>query len=766
MKKQHILALAAIGLWGVFTPNVEAEQISFDTRSSWLEWTLPTGAVDISQTGKIIPAEVRKNINAVLDASDFDGGIRAVGSGARTAVDIMDGDLSTGWQPDESAGADAWWIEIDLGRMVTAEKIRIRFAEDAAPMEFFTVRLSSGEQFFTNALVPIPGTLVYGLGQTFGFNREYTIELEHSRVQVNVIRIEVPQITPGARIAEVEVEALGDNIALGIIERGGSIDLVTDLKKSLEGGQNMTDGSIVTNWSLNVLHQTVTGRDIFNRIIFDLGAHYWVDQLRIIGEPIGQAPGRRSRAGNFFWYQILASDGSLAPDGSPRWEEVAFLPSTPENANVTRNFDHSFPPRKIRYLKHLFPSTEGGDLGRQGEGRTYSTFGFVSEYQMYGQGFPAEVEMTSPIIDLGGIKGLTSIDWDAEVPTNTRIEIRTRSGDESNQSYTFYNKNGKAVTEKRYNKLIPSFRGATDTSITVGDDWSIWSEPYTFSGELFKSPSPRRYTQIEVRLLSEDPMRAASLSALHLNVEDPIALATRGEVFPAQVQPGVEEEFTYFIVPTFGGRSQGFDRLSLNALVPVHFNALEIDGQSVDVQVVLTEEGFALELPSLVRSEGLIKLSFRATVFQNRTRFDAFLGNSNLGEQVRQFIDEGDASETVSSESISVQLPINSELLANLILSAAVLTPNGDGIGDELQIEFDALKLVTPRPISVQIYDLAGRKVRELSGATGLAQRYSFTWDGRDGSAQIVPPGTYLLRVEIEGDSQSETAQRLVSVAY
>lgn len=269
-----------------------------------------------------------------------------------------------------------------------------------------------------------------------------------------------------------------------------------------------------------------------------------------------------------------------------------------------------------------------------------------------------------------------------------------------------------------------------------------------------------------MRLLSDDPAQAPALSALHLNIEDPIALATRGEVFPAQVQPGVEEEFTYFIAPTFGGRSQGFDRLSLHASVPVHFIELEIDGQHIDVQAAVTDEGFALELPSLVRSEGLLKLSFRATVYQNRTRFNAFFGNSSLGEQVRQFVDEGDASATVSSESISVQLPVNSKLLANLTLSTAVLTPNGDGIGDELQIKFDALKLVALRPIHVQVYDLAGRKVRELSGGAGLAQRYSFTWDGRDESAQIVPPGTYLIRIKIEGDSQSETAQRLLPVAY
>ena len=766
MFSKHIFCPLLIAGLAAAIPQAQAERITFASRSTWQEWTVPTGAIAISPLGNISPIKIRKNIDAIADAADFGGGIQAVGSGANSAAQILDGDLTTGWQPDPSDPNDSWWVEIDLGRMVTAEKIRIHFAADAPAMEFFTVQLSSGEQFFTNALVPIPGTLVYGGGQTFGFNKEHSVELNQSHIQVNVIRIQVSQITPGARLANIEVETIGDNIALGILERGGNIDLITDLQAVLEGGQNMADGKIVTNWSLNTMHQTVTGKDIFNRIIFDLGAHYWIDQLRIVGEPMGAPPSRRSQNGNFYWYQILGSDGSLAPDGSLRWEEVASLDSAPGNTIEKRNFDHSFPLRKIRYLQHFFPSTEGGTVDRLGTHSTYATFGYVSEYQLYGEGFPAEVGITSPIVDLRDVKGLTSLDWDADVPANTRIEIRTRTGNGVNEQYTFYDKNGKTVTEARYNKLIPSFRGAIDTSVAVSDDWSIWSEPYTFSGELFKSPSPRRYAQVEIHLLSDDPAVAPSLSALHINVENPLALATRGEVIPVQVLPGNEEEFSYFIRPTFGGQSQGFNRLSLNASVPVHFSSLEIDGNPIDAQVVVMPEGFALELPELVRSEGLVTLKFRATVYQNRTRFDAFLGNSNLGEQVRQFIDEGDANDIVSSESISVQLPINDRLLTNLSLSTSVLTPNGDGIGDQLQIEFDALKLVIPRPITVQIYDLAGRMVRDLSSSEGLAQRYSFTWDGRDEAAQMVAPGTYLVRVEIEGDSQSETAQRLLPVAY
>ena len=44
------------------------------------------------------------------------------------------------------------------------------------------------------------------------------------------------------------------------------------------------------------------------------------DQIRIVGEPGSAPPTVRNTYANYFWYQILASDGSLAPDGSLRWD--------------------------------------------------------------------------------------------------------------------------------------------------------------------------------------------------------------------------------------------------------------------------------------------------------------------------------------------------------------------------------------------------------------------------------------------------------------
>ena len=130
----------------------KADQVSFSTKNDWNRWDHPNGSIQFSSTGSIKPTAVRKNIDAIKNAHDFGGGIRAVGSNSAQSNLVIDGNYSTGWAPNLSDSPDDWWIEIDLGRLVTAEKIRLHFAEDGPPMEFFSVLIASGEQFFTNAL--------------------------------------------------------------------------------------------------------------------------------------------------------------------------------------------------------------------------------------------------------------------------------------------------------------------------------------------------------------------------------------------------------------------------------------------------------------------------------------------------------------------------------------------------------------------------------------------------------------------------------------
>ena len=361
---------------------------------------------------------------------------------------------------------------------------------------------------------------------------------------------------------------------------------------------------------------------------------------------------------------------------------------------------------------------------------------------------------------------MTAVTWDSDQPAGARMEVRSRTGDEVQEENHFFDKTGKEITQRKWEKTPSTLRGPVEVTRGVGSDWSIWSDPYVVSGEYFRSPSPRRYTQLQVWLMTDDPAVAPSLSGLHLDVGSPMAVETRGEIYPSVVKPGEVSEFTFFMRPLIDAASQGVDRLQLVASVPIEFTRLTVGERFVDGGVELRADGFVVKLPEKLQSDELVQVSFRSTIFQNQTRFDLFLGNSTFGEQIRQRVDAGHASDTVDSETISVALPITSELLSNLTLSSQVLTPNGDGIGDRLEIEFDLLKVMTPRPVEAAVYDLAGRRVRTLVLAGATAGHHLLSWDGRDAGNVLVLPGSYLLWVRVEGDSGTQVFDRLLAVAY
>ncbi|MBT4501024.1 MAG: hypothetical protein HOC74_25060 [Gemmatimonadetes bacterium] len=173
-----------------------------------------------------------------------------------------------------------------------------------------------------------------------------------------------------------------------------------------------------------------------------------------------------------------------------------------------------------------------------------------------------------------------------------------------------------------------------------------------------------------------------------------------------------------------------------------------------------------LTLEQPVRRSSLVEIDFQSTLFLNQTRFDAFLANTRLDASVRQQVDPGDASEEVDSQVNFISLPSNSQLIGNIVFSGEIFTPNGDGIGDRLRVEFDLLKVLVPRPIRLSAFDLSGRRVKMLEGEEATASHLGLEWDGRDESGQLVAPGLYIVRIEVEGDMQTEAVNRSIAVVY
>ena len=218
--------LSILGALLLVAQALGAEELRLGGPDGWSEWKLPGDAVDIAD-GVLKPAFVRQNTDAVQNVALFGGGIRGAGTALDLAARLIDGHAETAWTPAAETPLEDWWIEVDLGRVVSARTIRLHFAEGGEPLEFFKVFTSDGEPFFTNAGVAIEGTLRYNNRRLYSFNQDRVIEIDFGLKPLKHIRIQADKKTLGAQLSELSVESVGDNLSLGARERGGQIDDLT-----------------------------------------------------------------------------------------------------------------------------------------------------------------------------------------------------------------------------------------------------------------------------------------------------------------------------------------------------------------------------------------------------------------------------------------------------------------------------------------------------------------------------------------------------------
>ena len=757
--------LFSLALSGNPAPRVDGDQIRYDTVSEWRQWQLPLGAVELDPSGIVRPVRLSKKIDAVLNATAFGGGIRAAGSHAREAIRVMDGDPTTGWSPDPGDPPENWFIEVDLGRAVAATRVTLVFDEKAPPFELFTLFLSTGEPAIDVVETVVEGTLIYRFQERFKENEKHRVTLELDPVRhplVQFLRVEPLIYVPGARLVAVEVETIGDNLALDLLERGGGLEIILDVDNfgdsiPLGNALAIADGDFSIWYQHRRINRPI---DVISHMTLDLGAVYRVDLVRLVGNFLA-APGNRF---NFDTYEVLSSDGSLAVDGTRIWRRHFAGKSSAQN-RLHGIAHHPFERLQTRYVRVAWVFWDAACAAacvNCGITPPCQFWGNTRELQVFGEGYPARVIATSPLIDLGGEKQVSGIRWGANAPLDTRVEVRSRTGNELRYDITYHDKNGKLVTEKKWNKLIPSFRGPVDTTSVPGDDWSPWSNLYLMPGEPFQSPSPRRYLELEVRLVSASPDGAASLDYLAVEFTPPLADEVMGEISPSSVRPGESTEFSYFVR---AAGTSGFDRVLVIASVPMQFREAFVAEQSVAVEVEALDGGFQVLFPRRVRQGELVELCFAASVYLQSTRFDAFLADSRQEELGRQAVEPGNAAPQIESDTHVVELPVSDRLLVNLALSSPVLTPNGDGCNDALELSIDLVNVLERRPLRLRLFDLAGRLLRAIESES-LAGHHELSWDGRDGNDRLVPPGLYLLELHIDGDAGPEAVRRTVSVVY
>ena len=851
--------------------SLRADRVETSSSAHWQAWSFPGDMVEVDADGAIRSRFVRGPYNALSDAGQFShiiggnvrsqydnafdldgelrarGGIKQAPSNPNTAARVMDGDELTFWEPNPTDPLSDWVLEIDLGRLVSATKVVLRFAEEGDPFLQFRVHSAGGQNPFGTA--DRSGALDYVLvGGTTQPNRDqrlFEFELDpigpHSdgwtgrmvqylRIAVTDTRADraeeisaeayqaLPTTARGAveyiwriadeerlvseerygqltateqggiryyrrelpRLAEVEVQTVGENISLGLIGRGGSLhDVNPNASPELA-----FDGNMSSEWS-GVVYD-ITGETVeWGLLNVDLGAHFRVNAVRFITRLL-DGGGRV-----LYGYLLRGSNGARAPDGSFIWEDLSSEDRL-LNQN-TRLFEDRFDARVLRFLEF-----RNLDIAR----RTLAHLGHrvpsvVTEIEVYAEGYLPRLEMQSDLIDLGAPKNLTTIDWLADTPPGTAVEIRTRSGDDLREVKSFFKADGTQVAnEEEYNKLPTFFQGEIQVELQPGQGWSNWSQAYDAPGARVLSPSPRRYMMVQARVSSDSEDAAATLRSIQVHFTLPLAQSIVGEIEPKQEVPiGVPADFELFVRPSFAARDSGFDRVRVVAPSRAAMRLARVDlGRESELTATGMDDGYVrredgalvntagqvlvvsgqgtdslfVELPQVQKRGGaeVLRLSFTSTVYQSGSTFTVEVGNSQDPDNW-QSVDpgEGVGDELAAGEGLTVLTPIDSQIIKSERITS-VFTPNGDGINDRAQFEFSVLKINTARPVEIAISDMSGRVVRTLrevrSQANGL---YKIDWDGLNERGQLVAPGIYVARIRVDTE-QITGAIHLVSVAY
>ena len=773
-------------LWLLCSATVlAAAEFRFDSAASWSTWKRPHGLIEFDASGRLQLVKFRKDINAIADATEFThltrsrganvpGGIWEAGSNPTAARRIIDGDRKTFWQASADDPLGDWFVQIDLGRAVLANEIRLHFPDQAGarPFRQFTVFTATGitsdalDDLFIfrpvylttqpnrDTTISIP--LAFDLqdsAQVLDPNRDVDVEKFNQYRLIQYINFTVEDFDPEGALAEIEVLAVGDNVSLGNDLRGGIIDGLT-----ARSTENILDGDM--NTASSILPVGFEGRvrtweDQGTWFFIDLGAVFWLDELFLYAlRPREGTVGSVASPPRGFTF--LHSDGTRVISSQlpiPESFDFATLIDQPD-PDPMRYLRYLFQPRRVRYLfwhAHI----------PQGWGSRWT------ELMLFSPGHPAEVVMRSDFIDLGTAAGdgrpkvISNLSWDADIPPGTRLQVRSRSGNTQGEVYAFHDKIGEPITEEKWLSLPKVLRGRIDTTVVVSEDWDAWSEAYNFSGEAFKSQSPRRFVQLELILSTDDPQVAPAIDALSLEYEDALLQGARGQVAPRIAQPNEDTRFTYTLVSAASAEDAGFDLLRFD--LPSKASHVEVRAGSAHIEpssIAIRADTLQIGLPHAITADS-VQVSFTTRVVHNATLFGLDLGSSSHP-------DLWQSVEPMTRRANIVMLPDltgTTQLIDDLSMSSPVLTPNGDGINDQVVIRFVAFK-VEQRIPRMHIFDLAGRPVAELATPTIDGVAHVFTWNGRTTQGDLVPPGTYLYRIDLGADAGDDTALRTIGVAY
>ena len=107
-----------------------------------------------------------------------------------------------------------------------------------------------------------------------------------------------------------------------------------------------------------------------------------------------------------------------------------------------------------------------------------------------------------------------------------------------------------------------------------------------------------------------------------------------------------------------------------------------------------------------------------------------------------------------------------SEFSENILtLEPNPFSPNGDGRDDLLAIQYNLDQ--ADAQLDLKIYDVRGRKVKQLASNAVAGFQGALLWDGTDEQGRILPTGMYIIYLEAlgRGGTRIQSARRVVALA-
>ena len=163
-----------------------------------------------------------------------------------------------------------------------------------------------------------------------------------------------------------------------------------------------------------------------------------------------------------------------------------------------------------------------------------------------------------------------------------------------------------------------------------------------------------------------------------------------------------------------------------------------------------------------------MRVVFENVALQYNTFFAGRVFDSQEPDNLPQVVTEGDAVSDFEAQGddLSVEISVGKNLIHSMEVAPVPFTPNGDGLNDEVLVTYDIVNLTGGALVSVEIYDLSGRRVKKIYSGLDPSRRYQRAWDGTDEGGAKVLPGIYMMRVEIDADSGSESKTKIVPTVY